>query len=190
MVRNNAIWIWRILFTYAIAVYHLNNAYNVNSGWYIWVEFFFIVSGFLLMKKVCEDEKVTCWGYTLSRVCYFLPIIFLNSMIRLLYDAWVNGKTWKWILYRAFESVPDYLMIYLFGGSDSLNPVAWYINALVAGGCIIVYLLLYHRRLYLNVIAPFSAVIIYGWIVKYTGCIEGFGANNSPLRGVLIIFIC
>lgn len=54
----NMIEFWRVIFTLMIAVYHFNNTYsiswgkwNLTPGWYIGVEFFFIVSGYLLASR-------------------------------------------------------------------------------------------------------------------------------------------
>ena len=48
---ENSIYIWRIVFTVLIMVMHFNNVYSkiyenphITGGWYIAVEFFFIVS--------------------------------------------------------------------------------------------------------------------------------------------------
>ena len=49
MSRNNAIDFWRIIFTYMIVVFHFDttfpyvNRLGLTPGWYIAVEFFFIV---------------------------------------------------------------------------------------------------------------------------------------------------
>lgn len=184
MVKNNSIWLWRIIFTYAIAIYHLNNSYMIITGWYIWVEFFFIVSGVLLAHHVDTHTDTTPWKYTIQRAIGLFPICLLNGMLRLGYDVHMSGATLGGFFYQLFEALPDIFLVYLFGGSESLNPVVWYINALLAGGCVIIYLLIYHKRCYLNIIAPFSVLLIYGWCVKYSGCVEGFAAWNSEYWGI------
>lgn len=184
MVKNNSIWLWRIVFTYAIAIYHLNNSYGIITGWYIGVEFFFIVSGVLLANRVGADEQITPWKYTLQRAMEFFQICLLNGILRLGYDVYMSGETVRDFLWQLFEALPDVFMIYLFGGSESLNPVIWYINALLAGGCVVIYLLRYHERFYLNIVAPFAILLIYGWCVKFSGCMEGFAANNSEYLSI------
>ena len=58
MEKTNSIKLWRIVFTYMILIYHFDNAFpfsvemELAAGWYIAVEFFFIVSGYLLYRTV------------------------------------------------------------------------------------------------------------------------------------------
>lgn len=61
---ENSIYIWRIVFTVLIMVMHFNNVYSkiyenphITGGWYIAVEFFFIVSGYLLMVRAEANGK-------------------------------------------------------------------------------------------------------------------------------------
>lgn len=60
--RNGTIDFFKFLFTIIIVFYHLDNlidnpADRITKCGYIAVEFFFIVSGYLLMKKA---DKVSC----------------------------------------------------------------------------------------------------------------------------------
>ena len=61
---ENSIYIWRIVFTVLIMVMHFNNVYSkiyenphITGGGYIAVEFFFIVSGYLLMVRAEANGK-------------------------------------------------------------------------------------------------------------------------------------
>ncbi len=90
--KNNSIIIWRILFTYLILIFHFDNKYcisthfNLAIGWYIAVEFFFIVSGYLLYSGL-DKLSVKCrngWDYFVHRFGKIYPYYlcaFLFSFI-------------------------------------------------------------------------------------------------------------
>ncbi len=86
--KNNSITLWRILFTYLIMIYHFDNHYlisqhfNLRIGWYIGVEFFFIVSGYLLYTGM-EKLSLTChsgWDYFVYRYKRIYPY-YLGAFI-------------------------------------------------------------------------------------------------------------
>lgn len=56
MVKNNSITFWRLAFTVLVALFHFLRLYDLNTGWYISVEFFFITSGFLLINT-CDKKR-------------------------------------------------------------------------------------------------------------------------------------
>ena len=78
-MKNRQMQFWRIVFTYVIAYYHLNNAYGNYKSGYIAVEFFFMLSGYLLVNKLTflyengKLENMTAWKYTWQRYQKYFP---------------------------------------------------------------------------------------------------------------------
>ena len=78
---ENSIYIWRIVFTVLIMVMHFNNVYSkiyenphITGGWYIAVEFFFIVSGYLLMVRAeANGKEESALRYTARRFMKLYP---------------------------------------------------------------------------------------------------------------------
>ena len=69
-----------------IMIYHFDTHFFVRSivceggvfGWYIAVDFFFMVSGFLLYQKAEKDgNTLNAFGYTLGRVKKIYPAYLL-----------------------------------------------------------------------------------------------------------------
>lgn len=62
MKRNHSIDFFRFIFAMLIVFYHyLFHILGRKTGWYIGVEFYFILSGFFLMKSY-EENKKFCLG--------------------------------------------------------------------------------------------------------------------------------
>ena len=63
MDKNNSIPFWRIIFTYMIVMFHFDTTFpwmrelGLVTGWYLAVEFFFLVSGYLIYAKMDDYKK-------------------------------------------------------------------------------------------------------------------------------------
>lgn len=179
--KNNTIYLWKILFTYAIVIYHYVNAYEIVTGWYICVEFFFLVSGFLIAKKFLLDKcEYSPIEYTVKRALHFIPIYFLVAIAALIVTGITSKQSVLAFLNDVFMNIPDFLLIFIYGKGRTVTNVVWYVNVLLAGGLIISYFLQYNKNLYLNIIAPFSVLIIYNWFCYYGGNIA-----IAPYDGVI-----
>ena len=77
MEKNNMLYFWRVMFTYMIAFHHLLNIYGLGVGWYIGVDFFAILSGFLLCHHIETHPQESVFEYAKGRFVYFAPIVFL-----------------------------------------------------------------------------------------------------------------
>lgn len=198
MSKNNSINFWRFVFTIAIVVFHfstsypeLDAAFGSNCGWRLAVEFFFVVSGFLLAYK-CENSDMTAWEYTKHRFvrlfpCYFLMLI-ITAVLRLI-EGEYNFEDGFVYVFNLFDEI---LMIHGTGvGYVNVNGAMWYISALVICGYIIYYLMKKYKDSFVTFIAPLSCIVTYSVIYKEYHAICGniaefsvnFGIGFSLLRG-------
>lgn len=93
--KNNMISVWRVIFSYAIVFVHFFNQYGHFTGWYIGVEFFFIVSGWLLSADL-EKKNRNTYVYTWSRFKRLYPEYFwaflVSALLYALYIIYISEE--------------------------------------------------------------------------------------------------
>lgn len=196
-MKNRQIQFWRIVFTYMIAYYHLNNAYGKDTSWYIAVEFFFIVSGWLLaMKCVSMQQSGTlesypAWKYTLSKFVKFFPHCLFSFLVAFALKGLYRGFGLRdWVRETIFH-IPEIFLVQMSGlnyGTDyPINSVTWYMSVLLIVGYFIWYFLRKYPKVYIEVICPLSILIIYPYLYRTYGFIgEHWEANRILIHSALL----
>lgn len=192
----NTIHIWRVIFTLMVAIMHFNNIYytpyeryGITMGWNVSVDFFFIVSGFLLLYKF--DPEKTAAQYTVKRVKKLWPHFLFSFAILfvvrqfLMYDGLKNLV--KNILSSVYEIAGIKMAGYDFG--IHYNWATWYISVMMIIGYLIYWLLKEHYKLFTQIIAPLAPILIYSYFMRVRGGItdmkiEGLFMNDYLLRGL------
>ncbi len=183
---------------------------------FVVVEFFFMFSGFLLMRGVCKEPlpvkesaggpltdslgyvfrkaKGVYPGYIIAFVMVFVLSTITNKVVGL-------GN----ILSRLFHFKWEILLMHTAGftpqpafDADYLVGPTWYLAAMLLAMIPVYYLAKYHRRAYINVIAPLSAFFIYAFIMQTYGTMDignevvGFtlSANLRAFAGLGMGCIC
>ena len=82
--RNGLIELWRFLACISIAIYHFELIYLGESiyfsHFYIWVEFYFILSGFFLALNADRNrDNISPMGYMLNEAKNYIQYILLHS---------------------------------------------------------------------------------------------------------------
>lgn len=110
----------RILFTICICIHHFLYASGRNSEGYLAVEFFFILSGFLLVHTF--NTQKTLATFIKSKIIRFVPLCFI---VPLFYSFFVSNITFNGLFSNAlFLPFPG--LKYHPGYADT----SWYITAL------------------------------------------------------------
>ena len=192
-MKNNRIQFWRVVFTYLIALYHLNKEFNITTSWYIGVEFFFILSGYLLMKKA-EKSNESAAKYTLDKVQRFFPHCLFAFFIAFGGYGFLHGYTLKEWGVNFLNSLTEIFLIHEIGlnydPSSKMNSVTWYISVLLIVGYFMWYMVKNHKKVYVEVIAPFLVLFIYAYLYRTYGNLSkqgetiGFWLNSEMLRGI------
>lgn len=202
--KFNGIYLYRVLFTLMIMVYHFDTHFFIRAnfvkggvfGWYIAVEFFFVVSGFLLAKKVLGDgkEPTSFKEYLGSRLtaiypAYLIAFVF-TFLIKALLTDWIQGPLDG--LVKILSSLPEAFMLqgFAFGNTPLINLTAWYISVLMISSLVLFALLKWAKKIFLMVLAP--VMIAGGLIYLYlsTGNLDaitmvgGFKNNTALVRGI------
>ena len=180
-----------------IVVYHAGGFYNTESEYiclsgFICVEFFFMVSGYLLTAKASKYNGDNVWNATLSMLKGKLMSIFPYMLLaivasNILYA--INIWSGKAISYNLLFSLADIFPLQMQGFSlFAATGVSWYLSVLFAVSFLIYPLLCKHREAYTKYIAPATAILALGFIAHEQGYLNDPGLwmpNAYTFKGVL-----
>lgn len=200
--KNNSITIWRIIFTYLILIFHFDNKYcittgfDVEIGWYIGVEFFFIVSGYLLytgMDKLAQKCH-SGWDYFLYRYKriypYYLGAFIFSFIFYFLTKDGVGIMDMVRVLSNDFFEVFALHGIGLDDGWTYINNTSWFISIMFISGFIIFHCLLKWKHNFCNFVAPLIIMVSFSYLYRN---MHGIGAvvqisglynNQALMRGL------
>jgi len=184
--RNGTIELFRFIFCIGIIFHHigtrfyggelvLDNNFKFFCSGYIGVEFFFLVSGFLLAKSAMKkDESKAPLG---SQTVTFMKGKILSLAVPhtiAFFVAFITGcivlnvKS-SAIPLRFFNSLPCLFFLQKSGiPYISINSVEWYICSMLLCMIIIYPLCKKYQKTYTNIIAPFLGIVTISYLVyKY-----------------------
>ncbi len=163
---------FRIVFTYIIMSSHLFNSYGIKSGWYIGVEFFFLVSGYFLATEIEKGKFESPYSYTKYRITKFLPHYVFSFTIALIFRFFISGVA------TIKSSIVGYFFELLFldmaglNLEDMLNIPTWYLSVLIIAGFFLFALLLKDKIFYLNLFAPACILMIFSYLWRNQGMLQ------------------
>jgi len=184
-IKLTSIELIRFLAAVAIAMFHFGSFYlKVEKFFplsYIFVEFFFIVSGFFMMKHICEKENcMEPIPYVFRKIGGFFPVYAITFFVQFIIFAVSNnldsvGK----VLGQLFHFKWEFLLLHGAGfiqdptfGVDYLQGQTWYLSAMVIALLLTYPLAKYFRKIFVYVICPLSCIIIYSYIVQTQGTLN------------------
>ncbi len=199
--RDGKIELVRFLAALSIAMYHFEWIYIGHpvllQHFYIWVELFFLISGFFLYFSMDNEDRKgeyrsSSFGYVFSQLKKIYPLyltgflftyVVTNMVEQLPLGQWAAalwGAKWEILLG----------VMYGFGGSVyNKGGAPEQISALLLGSLILHFLITRHRPVFVNVIAPLTVIIGFGRIINIYGNMSQWMAfdgyiNIGLLRGV------
>lgn len=170
--RNGFIELLRFIVCMYVCIHHY--AYDWSPSGYLGVDFFFVLSGFLLMRHFNANENdgvspgKAALQYTRGRYRRLLPhymFTFLLSVIltqmiahSVTLPSLISNNLWELLLLEG-AGFSDNLMI---------EP-GWYCSSLILAGYLVYFLLKKCKENYLYFIAPVSLLLIWGWMYQKIG---------------------
>lgn len=172
--------LFRFIFMVIICLWHYRGVVPVCNHGYLAVEFYFILSGFLLYYSYIGGKYKDALDYTIKKVRrFYLPfILMLPICLMICYRTWINKNFLDAINYILVES----LMLHdspMFSVC-SLNLPTWYITTLLCSGLLVFYLLQKKTGLAL---LPLS-MVGYGWLLTKYGTLDLVLSENA---GILLL---
>ncbi|GLB28450.1 hypothetical protein LAD12857_03730 [Lacrimispora amygdalina] len=176
---NYAIDFWKIVFCYIIVCLHSNNFSNPDKSWFrggaICVEFFFIITGFLMNQSVHMSKKTSTLVFVYKKFSKILPYVFLTSLTIFIEKIYINRWGFKYSIsqgYKLFFS--ELTFTRLFGFSKDLwniNGAAWYLSAMLLAIIIIYPLLNVDREKFSKTYFPIITILLIGYLIQTHGTI-------------------
>lgn len=196
--QNRAMELYRFIGAVMILCYHcywfaFREEGEQFVGFYLFVEFFFILSGFLMMRSVRRhvtaeqrlDAAGTTWRYISGRLKQLYPHHILS---------WVLVAAIRFFLMKDIYPIelveigwPELLLVNVFGfvRGEYINIVCWYLSALVFASLLVYYLILKDEDGFIKVIAPLIVILCYGTIFDRKGSLANtiIFTRYSPFLG-------
>lgn len=186
MKRNNSIQLWRFVCSIAIVILHYNiqvgfcDKTGYGKGLRLIVEFFFILSGFLLAHKMDTKPETTPFGVLQGKLKSLYPHYLFSFLILAAAYALIDRTSVIKNIIKNFYEV--FLLQNIFRGAKGFaayNEPAWYVATLIFASYVVAVLLKRCFSLYMEVIAPASVLLIYSYFIKYHGSVSKWGGATE-----------
>lgn len=146
-------------------------------GFYLFVEFFFVLGGFLMLRSIRRhvtpeqrlDAASTTLRYIGGRLKAFYPHHLLSWVLVALIEVFIMKTMFPIEIAQA--GWPELLLVNMFGfiRGGYVNIVCWYLSALIFGSLIIYFCLLKDEEGFIKIAAPVIFVAFYGILFDRKG---------------------
>lgn len=191
--RYDTIYLAKFIFTLMIAVFHFWAHYKeLARGGFIAVEFFFIVSGFFLLKtyeayevalstREGSAEIISPFQYTWLRIKKLYPHYLFSFLVIFLYRNLIISKNGlATILNNFLKSGTEIFMVYGTILSDEkthiYNSSTWYISVMLLVGYLLWFFLKKNKSAVL-VLAPVISFWIYAYMAYTLGTTDNWRSH-------------
>lgn len=138
--------IYRLLFTIGICLMHFETAYfysenRIFEGCYLGVEFFFVLSGYLLAKTFESKKYKNAEIYTLTRIKELMPYHICIIICFYIWYIWqmvlsTNGGEGIFleVIRKGISFFYEVIFLHMFLPSGMVNGPTWYLSVLLVIG--------------------------------------------------------
>ncbi len=185
--HNGIIGIWKFLFSLLILAFHItafeSESHTLFSCGAIGVDFFFLVSGYLLAKKVagetrrlngapCDIPKST-WKFLLGKIRVFYPYLLVAFLV-LFVIRFLQGQ---WSIREYLDSTNDLLLLQTVSvKSQRMVGASWYLSAMLVAMLIIYPMMKKFQRTFSLLIAPSACAVLGGYLLYTQASIRSWNA--------------
>lgn len=198
--RNGTIELLRFLFCLLIVVYHSRNLGKTSSialfteAGYIAVEFFFLVSGFLMAKTAAGLADVPCTHlgretvlFVWKKIKAILPYYLFAVVFAFGYIVAANSLTLKESVLKFAQGIWDIGFLHTSGiKTYEVVRGSWYLSAMFVAMLALYPMLRKWKDTFTHIIAPLLAITLLGWISQTYGNLNQWIKNfDLVCAGVL-----
>ena len=175
--RNQTIDFLRFLFSVIIVIHHsrylLGDENCMFLGGSLAVEFFFLVSGYLMMATVAKknlEETESClpketFSFLKHKLRAFYPEVMLAWSVGFIFSSIANWEGLKEMAKRFLNAFSEAFLLFSFGmSSNNVNPATWYLSSMLIFMVILYPLLRKYPAVMKYLVMPLSARFLLGWL--------------------------
>ena len=184
--RNGEIDLLRFVFALLVTFCHFDVIFHIGffTNGYIGVEFFFLVSGYLMASHASRahtdgmelglvaDET---WHFLLKKVRtfypYYLSVVLLQVVIR---DILVNHYSITKIGHGILQSIPTFSLTFMALNESSVSLYVgntWFLSAMLIAILLLYPLLLRHYKFSVKIVFPALTLFVLGYLFGTTNTI-------------------
>lgn len=187
MKRNGAVDFWKFVFSIVIMCFH--SMYFAGSGKYIFydganmVEFFFLVSGFLMAASLMRQKGSTeeapvwksTWRFLFHKIKSMCPEYYVAWALSFLIKQTAGGiLPLRKICKHGIQCIWELLFLRMAGFNEyNANGATWYISAMLYAMLFLLPLFYWNREFFLHILAPLIALGILGYLYTTVGILRG-----------------
>lgn len=171
---------FKFLFAIIILVFHTSMIVGLPyfTGGYIFVEWFYIFSGYTLANKVYslkKDDGVAehTLKITYSRIANIFPYYVISCIIALIFKILFKQIDFS-SSYMYHRILHEVLLLQMFTVDIfPLTGTAWFLSSLVISLVIIIPILIRFKNAYMKVLSIIVAILLFYYIYKVSGYLYG-----------------
>lgn len=192
--RNAEIDFYRLCMSFVIMIHHSHGLEPLSArypfvGGYLAVEFFFIISGYFLVKKAMEGGVSSYRDgmlLTAKKYLKWLPYVALSVIFKQILDNYLCNISARDAAKNLIYSLFEILLLPEAGIHETYsNMQFWYLSAMLIVLPLFLAAFLKNRQFFLYVLAPLSALLIYGHFAFTVGCADIWASWLGPCRASL-----
>jgi peptidoglycan/LPS O-acetylase OafA/YrhL len=171
---------WKCIFTIAIILYHANKMEgfekaNLFPYGYIFVEFFFMVSGFFMAKSIFDMQNKPIkslgdetWRFTFKKIKGIYTPIFVAFWIHFIIRMIIEEVEAPDLYLEITHTIRELTLTYSTGLTVGRyhNGPTWYISSMLIGMFLIYPLLRKFYSTFSSVVAPAFALLAYAYLQR------------------------
>lgn len=184
--RNGEIDLLRFFFAVIIVFFHYYEKFHVGifHNGPIAVEFFFIVSGFLMARNAKRTAPAiqnsgelvnTTWKYIIKKISIFYPYFIASILLQfILRTIFIQHTSLKTILIKWFSSIPNFTLAFMAVDGDSTGLYVgntWYLSAMIIAMFILYPILLNNYQRASKWLFPLISIFGFGYMYMKNGSI-------------------
>ncbi|MBO7484651.1 MAG: acyltransferase family protein [Spirochaetaceae bacterium] len=211
--------IYRFIFTIFVVIVHFETYYRTLPNWYHLtrslyraVDFFFLLSGFLLYKSFITQHYTNALDFTFAKLKRLLPLNFVVVIFTCFFVNFTPAKNLSGVLgiirnflHHLISAVPELLFLQefipvftIFCEGDYFI-ATWYISVMLVSGFIWFWILTTSQKKYGNSFKPYGwglilSIIIFSYIFNEykqlnisQSFIPGLNLPSGFLRGLAVM---
>ena len=184
--RVGEIEFFRFIFSMCIVLCHVSKyILKTNKGYFsggaLAVEFFFILSGYLMMASIYKRISAPTQslggetlGFIFKKITAVYPEFIVSFIIAFGVNCYANSLGFSQAANLMSKNIFTMFLIPFTGlGNNSINGAVWYIQSMLLCMCILYPLIRKFPDIMIKLVMPVTALLLLGWIYQNYGNLGG-----------------